>query len=179
MKGQVLNFSPFHLIVGLPCSTQDVNTEDVINNLTKRTFWPFNNPEQWELGRRLLFPKPKSQADVEHFAVEKNCLWFKQGTGFESYNDFKNRVQELGESRQIWSSMYVRPTEEAPSWAPCSVEFWMRNSLDVLREMVADVRLGKDMKWAPEKLFNERNERLYTDLFSGDWWWETQVYMVI
>ena len=44
----------------------------------------------------------------------------------------------------------------------------MRDSMDVLKEIVADTRLAKHMKWAPEKLLNDKNQRLYMDLYSAD-----------
>jgi hypothetical protein len=39
---------------------------------------------------------------------------------------------------------------KAPFWAHHNISFWQRDSLEVLKSMVGDVRLAKDMKWAPE-----------------------------
>jgi hypothetical protein len=33
------------------------------------------------------------------------------------------------------------------------------------------------MKWAPEKCFNSKGERVFSELWSGDWWWRMQVYL--
>ena len=56
------------------------------------------------------------------------------------------------------------------------VQFWYRDSLDVLKEILEDVRLAKDMKWAPERLINADGERLYSELWTGDWWPRIQVH---
>ena len=107
---------------------------------------------------------------MENFAVEKNCKWIKPGTGFDSYNDFQRRIELLAKSYEDqWKCFILDPTEDWPQWAPQGLEVWKRDSLAALREQISDPCLAQDMKWAPEKLFNEKNERLYTDLFSADW----------
>jgi Plavaka transposase len=164
------------LIIGLPCpSNKDIDEKTILSRLSSHTYWPFNNEAQWDLAKSCLFPQPKSKSEIESFAVEKNCKWIISGTGFESYNDFQKRQRNIGERGPKWTSAYVRPSPTASAWAPYNVEFWMRDSMDVLKEIVADTRLANHMKWAPEKLFNDKNQRLYTDLYSADLWWEKQV----
>jgi hypothetical protein len=34
--------------------------------------------------------------------------------------------------------------------------FWSRDALPVVKELVGDESLAKDMKWAPEKLYNSK-----------------------
>ncbi len=70
---------------------------------------------------------------------------------------------------------YATPSKTAPPWAPLSIEYWQRDSLEVLKDIVGDVRLSSEMKWAPEKLYNTQGVRLYSELWTGDWWWEKQV----
>jgi Plavaka transposase len=69
---------------------------------------------------------------------------------------------------------YATPSKTIPSWAPLSIEYWQRDSLEVLKDIVGDVRLASEMKWAPEKLYNTQGVRLYFELWTGDWWWENR-----
>ena len=55
------------------------------------------------------------------------------------------------------------------------VPFSYRDNLEVLKDIVGDVGLAKDMKWAPERLVNGDQERLYSELWTGDWWPQIQV----
>jgi hypothetical protein len=48
------------------------------------------------------------------------------------------------------------------------MEFWMRDTLEVLEDMVGDTRLAMSMKWAPEKYYNSSRERIYSELWSAD-----------
>jgi len=65
---------------------------------------------------------------------------------------------------------------DAASWQPAQVEFWKRDALEVLKDMVGDVRLAPNMTWSPKKLYNADRTRLYGELWSGDWWWNKQVF---
>lgn len=64
---------------------------------------------------------------------------------------------------------------DALSWQPAQVEYWHRDALDVLKDMVGDVRLAPHMTWGPKRLYNADGQRLYGELWSGDWWWNKQV----
>ena len=50
------------------------------------------------------------------------------------------------------SSAYVKPGVGAEDWVPAEILFWSRDALPVVKELVGDESLAKDMKWAPEKL---------------------------
>jgi len=69
----------------------------------------------------------------------------------------------------------VKPGVDAEDWVPAQILFWSRDALPVVKELVGDEALAKDMKWSPAKLYNSKGERLYSELYSGNWWWETQV----
>ena len=97
-------------------------------------------------------------------------------SGFKNLQDYKNRMREIPEVGGRWIQGYINPNERAPSWAPTEILYYFRNVEDVLRRMIGDTRLATSMKWAPEKLFNSKNERLYSELWTGDWWWRTQVH---
>ena len=55
------------------------------------------------------------------------------------------------------------------------LEFWKRDTLQVLEDMVGDTRLASSMKWASEKYYNSSGKRIYSELWSRDWWWRKQV----
>jgi len=142
-------------------------------------FWPFDNKEQWDLAYAITFPKPQGIQQIKRIAVERYASWIKPGCGFQSVKDYKDRMSHLPTVGGEWKSTYVCPGRAAPSWAPLEIKYYIRDSLEVLRFIVGDVRVANYMKWAPEKVWNHNREQLYSELWSGDWWWRMQVCSII
>jgi Plavaka transposase len=174
MKMRVLKLILNILTPGLPLNEPNVAE---LQKLVSKTYWPFDNIEQWMLAKALTFPSPLSNKMIRNVAVERYCSWIMPGKGFKSVRDFRKRLDQLPAKGGEWQQSYVTRGPTAPQWSPPMVQFWYRDSLDVLKDIVADVRLAKDMKWAPERLVNADGERLYSELWTGDWWPRIQVHI--
>jgi hypothetical protein len=122
-----------------------------------------------------MFPEPLSNSRIRKLVVESNNSAIAPGCGFKSLQDFKSRLALLPTKGGDWKQAFVQLADPGSSFVPPKVEFWKRNSLEVLKDIIADVRLAKEMKWAPEKHYNLKQQRVYSELWSGDWWWEKQV----
>lgn len=151
----------------------DVRCSD---NDSEIDYFPFDNAGQWKLAKALLFPKRQSRTGVTNLAVERNCPWILPGTGFKSPNDFYKRLEKLNFRGGQWQQSYVMPGPTAPAWRPNQVEFYHRDTFETLKYIVGNSRLQNHMKWAPEKHFNSKGERVFSELWTGDWWWRMQVY---
>jgi len=112
---------------------------------------------------------------IEAGAVEKNTPWMAPGCGFRSISDFNKRVDSIPAKGGRWRNAFLDRFDNAPGWVPQQNEFWFRDSLEVLKDIASDSRLASDMKWAPQKNYNERGQRIYSELWSADWWWRKQV----
>jgi hypothetical protein len=143
--------------------------------LRSNRYWPFDNEEQWKLAHYLIYPERQSSRRIINGAVEKNAPWIKEGCGFKSLNDFNKRLELLPSKGGEWISKNISQTPASPEWAPENIQFWMRDSLETLRSIVGDVRLAPHMSWAPAKIYNREGERLYSELWSGNWWSDKQV----
>jgi hypothetical protein len=57
------------------------------------------------------------------------------------------------------------------------LELWRRDPVDCVRELLGNPAFKKDMKYAPERVYEdvEGNSRVFDEMWTGDWWWETQV----
>ena len=60
-----------------------------------------------------------------------------------------------------------------------NVELWLRNPLECIRELIGNPVFQAYLKYAPEKLFgkSDSSERIFGEMWTADWWWETQVSM--
>ena len=79
-------------------------------------------------------------------AVEKYASWITPGYGFKSLGDFKRRVASIPAKGGEWKSAYVCPGDKAPGWTPLAIEFWKRDNMQVLQDIVGDVHLAPYMK---------------------------------
>jgi hypothetical protein len=52
-----------------------------------------------------------------------------------------------------------------------------RNIIDVIRSLVGDWTLKDDLRYAPVRVWmtKERKERVYSEAWTGNWWWRMQV----
>ena len=100
------------LTPGLPLDKGDV-TE--LQQLVSKTYWPFNNIEQWMLAKALTFPSPLSNKMIRNIAVERYCPWITVGKGFKSVRDFRKRLDQLPAKGGEWQQSYVtrRPYSSA------------------------------------------------------------------
>jgi hypothetical protein len=57
------------------------------------------------------------------------------------------------------------------------LDLWLRDIVEVIRELLSDRRFVEHMRFAPEKHWKsiERKIRVYDEMWSGDWWWRMQV----
>jgi hypothetical protein len=58
-----------------------------------------------------------------------------------------------------------------------SLEFHFRDVLDCIRAIYGDPEFVQDLVFAPERHYvdRERTQRVYSDMYTGDWWWSVQV----
>ena len=143
--------------------------------LRLKTYCSFDNVGQWSLAAACMFPEPLSNSRISKLVVESNNSAIVPGCGFKSLEDFKSRLALLPTKGGDWKQAFIQPGDIGSSFVSPKVEFWKWNSLEVLKDVIADVRLANEMKWAPEKHYNLKQQRVYSELWSGDWWWKKQV----
>jgi hypothetical protein len=52
-----------------------------------------------------------------------------------------------------------------------------RDVLDCIRAIFGDPEFAQDLVFAPKHCYtdHERTQRVYSDMYTGDWWWSVQV----
>ena len=56
-------------------------------------------------------------------------------------------------------------------------ELWIRDPVECVRELIRNPAFRECMAYAPEKTYADKHgrNRQYDEMWTGDWWWETQV----
>jgi Plavaka transposase len=60
---------------------------------------------------------------------------------------------------------------------PEKLELWRRDPVECLKELMGNPIFKDSMEYAPQKHFmdEEGNNRVFDEMWTGDWWWNTQV----
>ena len=61
-----------------------------------------------------------------------------------------------------------------------TVELWCCNPLDCIKELLLNPAFKDKISYKPRKMFMDelRTERVYGEMWEGDWWWTMQVHPV-
>jgi len=53
------------------------------------------------------------------------------------------------------------------------LEFWFRNPLECIRELIGNPTFRDAMKYAPERHFADKDgaRRVVSEMWTADWWW--------
>ncbi|RDB17807.1 hypothetical protein Hypma_000671 [Hypsizygus marmoreus] len=56
------------------------------------------------------------------------------------------------------------------------VELWMRNPVELVKELIGNPAFAPYMAYHPERAYRDQaqTERIYDELWTGEWWWKAQ-----
>jgi hypothetical protein len=57
------------------------------------------------------------------------------------------------------------------------LELWRRDPVECVSELIGNPAFKEYISYVPEHVFTDDTgqERIYDEMWTGDWWWETQV----
>ena len=56
-----------------------------------------------------------------------------------------------------------------------AASFYYRNIINCVHYSILQVAYRSDMVYAPIREYDSRGERLYSEMQTADWWWDTPV----
>lgn len=61
------------------------------------------------------------------------------------------------------------------------VELWKRDPVECVRELIGNPLFRECIRFAPERMYAdaEGKERMYENMWTGGWWWDVQVSILI
>jgi len=103
--------------------------------------------------------------------VSQRPLSFKSGSALV------DRIEQLSDPGFRWTAMNVVPDTGTPL---DEVTLYYRNPLNAIRALLNRPDLKKDIEFTPRRVWEnaDRKERLYSEIFTGEWAWRTQVCML-
>lgn len=57
------------------------------------------------------------------------------------------------------------------------LELWKRNPVDCVKELISNPAFRDLMAYVPQRVYSNKGgtNRVYDEMWTGDWWWNTQV----
>jgi hypothetical protein len=86
-------------------------------------------------------------------------------------------TQGAGWTCDVVTSKGNQLNEEGEHLPAEKLELWRRDPVECVRELLGNPALKNYMKYAPERVYedDEGNSRIYDEMWTASWWWETQV----
>ena len=146
----------------------DVAGYTELNESMKNDPWnPFSVEADFNLASWLVRRKvSKSQIDA----------YFAEGLGGIDARSFQSAytLQQYLDVLDTFGE-YLTLTEAAIGDGRHTSTFYYRYTLDCVRYLVRPVAYRSDMVYAPILKYDSSGERLYYEMHTADWWWDTQV----
>ena len=92
------------------------------------------------------------------------------------------KIDSLPTQGVDWTCEIVTSTgnqlnEDGEPMPPEKLELWRRDPVECVSELLGNPAFKDYLKYAPERVYEdaERNTRVYDEMWTADWWWDTQV----
>ncbi|KAJ7062668.1 hypothetical protein C8F01DRAFT_985774 [Mycena amicta] len=142
---------------------------------------PFENLDEWELARWMM-TAGLSQSKIDEF-LKLKVIREKVKPSFHNNYSFLQYIDSLP-SGPKWSCRPFTLTGDDVGLdgkqRTTTVELWHRDIMECVAELLGDPRLA-NQAYEPQRIFESKGNagtgvnREYSEMNTGDWWWETQV----
>ena len=123
---------------------------------------PFQNARDFELGRWLMdsgLTKAAIDEYLQRGLDDDRCTSFRSAD--ELWALFENL--EFGFGSQSWTAFGIE-----------SGTLWTRNVLQCIQLLLGHLPFGEHTVYSPIRIFDTNGHRIYNEINTGDWWWDTQ-----
>jgi hypothetical protein len=150
-------------------------------------YYPFSGAREWELVM-WLHETRMSLTKIDAFlrlSYVRICLNLKtsfsskfkvqsRAPSFKSGAALRDRIAQISFPGPRWKAQTIVPPDGTPSEA---VELFYRDPMEAIRYMLSRPALAEHLTFTPKRVYmhENSNDRVYSEMSTGDWWWRTQV----
>ncbi|KAJ7782948.1 hypothetical protein B0H16DRAFT_1658373 [Mycena metata] len=138
---------------------------------------PFDNEDDWNLARWLR-KAGVSGGNIDEF-LKLNKIKDGAKPSYHNTRAFLQKIDALPSGPEWECEIFdVRGDEKDASGAfkTEEVEFWKRNPVDCIRELMGNAAFRDQMHYAPHRKYRDEagTRREYDEMWTGEWWWKLQ-----
>ena len=138
-------------------------------------YYPFEGETQYAIAQWLLRNKC-SKGGVDDLAKNPDLQAIRPYCGFSSAEEWQGNIEAVpwGIEDDHWleESFTIRSDIVGARSPEYTVRF--RNVINVIQFLLGHGPFQDCLVYAPVQQFNADNDRLWSEMHTGDWWWETQ-----
>ncbi|OCH87280.1 hypothetical protein OBBRIDRAFT_691715, partial [Obba rivulosa] len=138
---------------------------------------PFESQDEWRLAQWLL-SSGLTQKAIDDF-LKLHITQDRMRLSFHNKYTFFQKVDQLPRATE-WECEKLDAVgdqlDENGNPRTETLELWKRNPIECIQELSSNPAFYEHMRYAPERLYGDPmgKERLYENMWTGDWWWEMQ-----
>ena len=128
---------------------------------------PFENQEQWAFCRTYL------EENIGKNTLDKMICrnTINPCARIRSADHFRELIHEMEDGLGCeWE-------KETIDIEGSYVDYWYRNPIAIIRYIFSHPQFLQHLKYAPIKDYNSSGERIYSEMWTSNWWWRQQVYL--
>ena len=134
---------------------------------------PFTDRINWEIAKWAKLRGPSSTAFSELLSI--NGVQEALGLSYKNSRELNKIIDE-----DLPSTLPKFRCKSTPVLGE-SVDLYYRPIMECIEALLGNVDFAKDLIFGPERHYSDEDctIRLYHDLHTGKWWWDTQVYYIL
>ncbi|KAH8145068.1 uncharacterized protein LAJ45_10191 [Morchella importuna] len=141
--------------------------DECSQNLLRYPWHPFNSAYEFRMARYFILSKA-SQGNIDSF-----FLHAPSSSGECSYRTGRGFIKRLDEMNDILGKASWHHSEVDIGGE--KIPYYYRDPMVIVRYLLGQRAFRESLVYAPVVEHNESGERMYGEMHTGDWWWETQV----
>jgi hypothetical protein len=135
--------------------------------MTDDPWSPFSSESDFNLASWFVCSKVSKSKIDDYFRKD---LGERDAGSFQSAFSLRKQLEVLDPFGE-----YLTWTEATMDDGKHSTTFYYRNVIDCVRYLIRQIAYRPDMVYAPIREYDSSGDRLYSEMHTADWWWETQV----
>ncbi|GLB44066.1 putative zn-finger domain-containing protein [Lyophyllum shimeji] len=184
-KGSYVEYCPKEWKAGAAWGMGISEFEKIRDQLDKEgtPLGPFADTDEWELAEWLIKNVGQKQTDSY---LKLNITKSRTQPSFCNNRKFLQKIDNLLTRGPEWTCDIISAqgnvtNDDNELLAPEKLELWCRNPVDCIKELLSNPALVDDLSYAPERVYADKEGkiRIYDEMNTGDWWWETQAKLPV
>jgi hypothetical protein len=167
---------------GQPVNSDHVDGRDfAIHVMDDRQseYEPFSNATEYALVHWFLQAKC-SKGDINRFLSDPRLLDIHKLVTFETFDEMIELVHEIpyGIQNDGWTTTEITITSDIQGVLDNTYKLRFRDIQKSIEFLIGHRPFADSLAYAPIRYYNgDNNERIYNELHTADWWWDTQLQL--
>jgi hypothetical protein len=163
-----------------PCGNQELNSNprppfETTTSDSESLLRPFES--LLDYGVAMFFHRRQlTKGDVNDFLHDKAMESLVSQLSFKNADQWQEKLLETtnGLSLDNWFSAVVTIDKDIIGLSARQYQFYYQDVESVIRFLLGHIPFKDNLVYSPIRVLNENEHRVYTEMHTGDWWWQIQ-----